>query len=393
MSLLRNLAGGLRGLFRKQQVEREMDEELRGYLDAAVNEKMRRGLNREQAVRAACIEMGGAESVKQRVRAASWESLVETLWQDLKFGLRLLRFSPAFEAAAILSLALGIGANTAIFQLLDAIRLRALPVKNAQELTEVRIAERNGATGAFVSRYPNLTNPMWSQIRAQQQALSGVFAWGPTSFNISPGGPVHPVQGLWVSGEFFGVLGIVPERGRFLLPEDDRAECASPGVVVSHAFWQREYGGDEFIVGRKITIEKHPFEVTGVAPASFYGVEVGRNFDVAVPLCAEPTIRSEFSVLNRRDGWWLTVMGRRKPGWTMEKASAHLRAISPAIFEATLPSEFDPGDAKHFLGYKLGAFPAGTGISGLRETYEDPLWLMLGLGALVLLIASANLAT
>lgn len=392
MSFLRNLAGGLRGLLRKERVEREMDEELRGYLDAAVNEKMRRGMSREEAMRAARIEMGGAESVKEQVRAVSWESLVETLWQDLKFGLRLLRFNPAFAAAAILSLALGIGANTAIFQLLDAIRLRALPVKHPQELAAVRIAERNGATGSFVTRYPQLTNPMWEQIRAQQQAFSGVFAWGPTTFNISPGGPVHSVQGLWVSGEFFDVLGIAPEKGRLLSLADDRPECTSAGVVVSHAFWQREYGGDESIVGRKITIEKHPFEMVGVAPASFYGVEVGRNFDVAVPLCAEPTIRSEFSVLNRRDGWWLTVMGRLKPGWTIERASAQLRVISPGLFEATLPAEFDPGDAKHFLGYKLGAFPGATGISDLRATYEDPLWLLLGLAALVLLIASANLA-
>src|ERR1700686_529438 len=392
MSLLRNLAGGLRGLFRKEQVEREIDEELDGYLDAAMNEKMRSGMSREEAMRAARIEMGGAESVKEQVRPVSWESLVETLWQDLKFGLRLLRFNPAFAAAAILSLALGIGANTAIFQLLDAIRLRALPVKNPQELAAVRIAERNGATGSFVTRYPQLTNPMWEQIRAQQQAFSGVFAWGPTTFNISPGGPVHSVQGLWVSGEFFDVLGIAPEKGRLLSPVDDRPEGASRGVVLSHAFWQREYGGVESIVGRKITIEKHPFEVVGVVPASFYGVEVGRNFDVAVPLCAEPTIRSEFSVLNRRDGWGLTGMGRLKPGWTIEQASAQLRVISPGIFEATLPAEFDPGDAKHFLGYKLGAFPGATGISDLRATYEDPLWLLLGLAALVLLIASANLA-
>jgi len=274
MSFLRNLAGGLRGLLRKERVEREMDEELRGYLDAAVNEKMRRGMSREEAMRAARIEMGGAESVKEQVRAVSWESLVETLWQDLKFGLRLLRFNPAFAAAAILSLALGIGANTAIFQLLDAIRLRALPVKHPQELAAVRIAERNGATGSFVTRYPQRTNPMWEQIRAQQQASSGVFAWGPTTFNISPGGPVHSVQGLWVSGEFFRVLGIAPEKGRLLSPADDRPECTSAGVVVSHAFWQREYGGDESIVGRKITIEKHPFEMVGVAPASFYGVDI-----------------------------------------------------------------------------------------------------------------------
>ncbi|HEV1995100.1 MAG TPA: ABC transporter permease, partial [Candidatus Acidoferrum sp.] len=392
MSLLRNLAGGLRGLFRKEQVEREMDEELRGYLDAAVNEKIRRGMSREEALRAARIEMGGAESVKEQVRAVSWESLVGTLWQDLKFGLRLLRFNPAFAAAAVLSLALGIGANTAIFQLLDAIRMRTLPVKNPQELAEVRIAERNGATGAFVTRYPKLTSPQWEQIRAQQRGFSGLFAWGPTTFNISPGGEVHNVQGLWVSGEFFDVLGIEPERGRLLSPPDDRPGCASPGVVISHSFWQREFGGDASALGRKITVEKHPFEVIGVTPASFYGVEVGRNFDVALPLCVEPIIRSEFSVLNRRDGWWLTVMGRLKPGWTPEQVSVQARTISPGVFEATLPAEFDAGDAKHYLGYKLGVFPADTGVSELRSTYENPLWLMLGLAALVLLIASANLA-
>jgi len=392
MSFLRNIASGLRGLFRKNQVEREMDEEWRGYLDAAVKEKIHRGMSREQALRAARIEMGGAESVKEQVRAVSWESLVEALWQDLKFGLRLLRFNPAFAAAAILSLALGIGANTAIFQLLDAIRMRTLPVKNPQELAEVRIAERNGATGSFVTRYPKLTNPQWEQIRTQQQGFSGLFAWGPTTFNISPGGEVHNVQGMWVSGEFFDVLGIEPEQGRLLSPPDDRPGCASPGVVISHSFWKREFGGDPSVLGRKITIEKHPFEVMGVTPPSFYGVEVGRNFDVALPLCVEPIIRSEFSVLNRRDGWWLTVMGRLKPGWTIEQASAQSRTISPGIFEATLPAEFDAGDAKHYRGYKLGVFPADTGVSELRSTYENPLWLMLGLAGLVLLIASANLA-
>ena len=392
MSLLRNLQGGLRGLFRKEQVEREMDEELRAYLDAAATEKMRRGMSREEAQRAARIELGGAESVKQQVRAASWETLLETLWQDLKFAVRLLRFNPAFAAAAILSLALGIGANTAIFQLLDAIRMRTLPVNNPHQLGEIRIGERHGATGSFVTRYPKLTNPQWEQIRAQQQGFSGMFAWGPTTFNISPGGEVHNVQGLWVSGEFFDVLGIEPERGRLLSPQDDRPGCASPGVVISHAFWQREFGGDASVLGRKITIERHPFEVIGVTPPSFYGVEVGRNFDLAVPLCVEPIIRSEFTVLNRRDGWWLTAMGRLKPGWTFEKASAQARAISPGIFEATLPAEFDAGDAKHYLDYKLGVFPADTGVSELRSTYENPLWLMLGLAALVLLIASANLA-
>src|SRR6266404_4998929 len=153
MSLLRNLAGGLRGLFRKAQVEREMDEELRGYLDTAVNDKMRRGMTRDEALRAARIEMGGAESVKEQIRAVSWESLIQTVWQDLKFGFRLLRFNTGFAAAAILSLALGIGANTAIFQLLAAVRLRTLPVKNPQELAEVRISNVTELRGSTNSAY------------------------------------------------------------------------------------------------------------------------------------------------------------------------------------------------------------------------------------------------
>jgi putative ABC transport system permease protein len=392
MPMLRTFASGIRSMFRKERVEREMDEELRAYLEAATQEKMRTGMSREEALRASRIEMGGVENVKEKVRAVSWETFVEGLWQDLRFGARLLASSPTFTAAAVLSLALGIGANTAIFQLLDAIRLRALPVKNPQEMAAVRIAERNGATGAFVTRYPQLTYPMWEQIRAQQQAFSGVFAWGPTSFNISPGGEVHTIQAMWVSGEFFGVLGVEPERGRLLSPGDDRPACTSSGVVVSHSFWQREYSGSESVIGRTLILEKHPFEIVGVTPASFYGVEVGRNFDVAVPLCAEPVIRGEDSVLNRRDGWWLTVMGRLKPDWTLEKASAQLRAVSPGIFEATVPGDFDAEEAKHFLGYKLGAFPGEAGLSELRSTYESPLWLLFALAGLVLLIAAANLA-
>ncbi len=392
MSLLKNLAGGLRGLFRKEQVEREMDEELREYLDAAVKEKMRRGMSREAAVRAARIELGGVESVKEQVRAASWESVVETLWQDLKFGSRLLRFNPGFAAAAILSLALGIGANTAIFQLLDAIRLRTLPVKNPEQLARITIDHRDGASGSFSTRYPDLTYAQWEGIRGQQQAFSSVFAWGPSLFNISPGGEVHNVQGLWVSGEFFHTLGVEPALGRLLTPEDDRANCNSAGAVISYSFWKHEYAGENSVIGRTLTISRHPFEIIGVTPLEFYGVEVGRHFDVAIPLCTEPIINGEGSQLGRADGWWLTAMGRLKPGWSIERAAAQLRAISPALFEATVPSVFNTEQAKHYLRYKLGAFPGDSGSSQLRRNFENPLWFLLALAALVLLIASANLA-
>jgi len=392
MSFLRNLAGGLWGLFRKEQVEREMDEELGGYLDTAVNEKMRRGMSREEAMRAARIEMGGAESVKEQVRAVSWESLVETLWQDLEFGLRLLRFNPAFAAAAILSLALGIGANTAIFQLLDAVRLRTLPVKNPEQMVKINIDHRNGASGNFTTRYPELTYGQWEKIRAQQQAFSSVFAWGPNLFNIAPGGEVHNVQGLWVSGEFFETLGVEPALGRLLTAADDRPNCNSTGAVISHSFWKHQYAGENSVIGRTLTISRHPFEIIGVTAPDFYGVEVGRYFDIAVPLCAEPIIVGEDSQLRQATGWWLTAMGRLKPGWTLDRAAAQLRAISPGIFEATLPPTFNPEQARHYLGYKLGAVPGDSGSSELRRNFENPLWFLLALAGLVLLIASANLA-
>lgn len=392
MAVLKNLTSGLRGLLRKESVEREMDEELGEFLEASAKEKMRAGMSRAEAVRAARIEMGGVEAVKEKVRAASWESQIETVWSDLRFGARLLRLNPVFAAAAILSLALGIGANTAIFQLIDAVRLRTLPVKNAQEIARVAIDHRNGASGNFSTRYPDLTYAMWEQIREQQQGFSGVFAWGPNQFNVAPGGEVHNVQGLWVSGEFFSTLGVEPALGRLLSAEDDQAGCGAAGAVISYSFWQREYGGERSVLGRTLTVNRHPFPIIGATPADFYGVEVGRYFDVAVPLCAEPMINGEDSQLKSRSGWWLSVMGRLKPGWSVERAAAQLRAISPGLFEATLPPEFNPGNAKHFLQYKLGAFPADSGLSDLRRDYEKPLWLLLALAGLVLLIASANLA-
>jgi putative ABC transport system permease protein len=391
MAFLRNVTGGLRGLFHKESVEHELDEELREFVDANAAEKMRTGMSREQAYREAKMDLGGMEAVKENVREATWESWIEALGSDLRFGFRLLRFNPIFAITAILSLALGIGANTAIFQLLDAVRLRTLPVHNPQEIARVAIDGRHGASGTFSSRYPDLTYALWEQIRAQQEGFSSMFAWAPAQFNISPGGEVHNVQGLWASGEFFSTLGVEPALGRLLTPEDDRTGCGSAGAVISNSFWHREYGGERSVLGQNLIVNRRPMPIIGVTPADFYGVEVGRYFDVALPVCAEPLVNGENSQLQSRTGWWLSVMGRLKPGWSVERAGTQLRAISPGIFEATLPTEFNPERAKHFLEFKLGAFPGDSGISDLRRSYEKPLWLLLGLAGLVLLIAAANL--
>jgi putative ABC transport system permease protein len=287
---------------------------------------------------------------------------------------------------------LGIGANTAIFQLLDSVRLSSLPVKNPQELASVQILDRQWYSGNYTGRYSDLSYPLWEQIRERQQAFSGMFAWGTEEFRLDQGGEVQFAEGIWVSGEFFNVLGVRPLLGRVFTPEDDQRGCGSPGVVISYAFWQRRFGGDSPVVGRKLTLQGHPFEIIGVTPADFFGVEVGHRFDVAVPFCSDPILHAENPKLDKRHYWWLAVMGRLKPGWSIERANAHIAAITPALLEATIPEVYTPDRVKRYLEYKLGAQEAGSGFSSLRENFSAPLWMLLAIAGLVLLIACANLA-
>jgi len=316
-----------------------------------------------------------------------WE---DAMIQDLRFGVRMLLKHKGFTAVAILSLALGIGANTAIFQLLDAVRLRTLPVKAPQELVEVRIADMKGARGG-IWREPSVSYPIWEQIRDRQQAFSGIFAWGTDTANLAPGGEVRPARTLYVSGDFFNTLGINAVRGRVFNAADDQRGCASPGVILSHQFWQREYGGDANIVGRSLTLADHSFEIVGVTPADFFGMEVGKSFDLAMPICAASIVRGNNRMFSGIM-WWLTVNGRLKPGWTLDQATAHTQTISAELFQTALPPDYPQQSVNDYLQSKLVSLPAGTGISELREKYEQSLWLLLAIAGLVLLIACANLA-
>jgi putative ABC transport system permease protein len=316
-----------------------------------------------------------------------WE---DEMIQDLRFGVRMLLKHKSFTTMAILSLTLGIGANTAIFQLLDAVRLRMLPVNAPHELAEIRLSDMRGAAGG-ISRSPSVNNPIWEQIRERQQAFSGVFAWGTNSANLATGGEVRPVRILHISGDFFNTLGLRAALGRLFTTLDDRRGCSPPGLVISHGFWQREYGGDANIIGRKLSLADHPFEIIGVTPAQFFGMEVGRSFDVALPICAAAIV-NDHNMFDSGFVWWLTVTGRLKPGWSLEQATAQMQTISPGLMEAALPANYPLGRVKAYLESKLIAVPAGSGVSQLRETYEQPLWLLLALGGIVLLIACANLS-
>ncbi|HKT46571.1 MAG TPA: ABC transporter permease [Candidatus Acidoferrales bacterium] len=312
--------------------------------------------------------------------------------QDIRYALRLLRLNAGFATIAVLSLALGIGANTAIFQLLDAVRLRTLPVKNPSELAIVKIKDRHWGSGHFHGEYTDLTNAIWEQIRDRQEGFSSILAWAQTPFNLAAGGEARYAQGMYVSGDFFRTLEVEPLLGRVLTAADDRRGCGAPGAVISYAFWQREFGGQASAIGGKLTLEGHPFPIIGVTPPGFFGVEIGRSYDVAVPICSEPVIRGEDSMLDMKHGWWLASMGRLKPGWTRERASAQLNAISTAVLEATVPPAYDAERAKKYMAYRFAAFPADNGFSSLRQEYENPLWTLLAIAGLVLLIACANLA-
>jgi predicted permease len=336
--------------------------------------------------------LGNVTAIREEVCRMNTIGFLETLWQDVRHGARLLRLNPSFVLVAILSLALGVGANTAIFQLLDAVRIRTLPVSHPEELVAIRIqGDGKGRSGGFVGRRPELTNPLWERIRDRQQAFSSVFAWDAPTFELSAGGESRKAEGLLVSGEFFHTLDVRAVMGRVLTPDDDRRGCAAPPAVISYGFWQRDYGGSPSALGRKLTLDGHAYDIVGVTPPAFFGAEVGRAYDVAVPLCAEPFSRGARSMLDRKDAWLVAVMGRLKPGWTIERATAHLDALSAPMFKETLPN-YRPEDERVYLGFRLGAFPAATGVSDLRESYESPLWLLLATAALVLLIACANLA-
>jgi putative ABC transport system permease protein len=383
--------------------EHEIVDELSQHLRDRYESLISNGSKQEEAERAIVVELEGRDlAVELRDIEGRWKEPVPLgsrqsgyawsgLWQDLRYAVRTLRLNPGFTQVCVLSLALGIGANTAIFQLIDAVRMRVLPVEHPEELAVIRPTDFH-VTGRHHGRFGFVTNQMWEQIRAQQQGFSGVFAFGNEEFNLATRGQVRYAQGMWVSGEFFGVLGIQPILGQVFHRPDDRPGCGAPGAVISYEFWQSEFGGQANAIGKTLELEGHPFAVLGVTPANFHGVDVGHSFDVAVLICSEPTIAGENSLYVLPHGWWLVAMGRLKPGWTLDKASVQLEAISPALMQETLPPVYQAEARKGYLQKKLNAYPGSTGVSNLRRQYESPLWLLLTITGLVLLIACANLA-
>ena len=308
--------------------------------------------------------------------------MFDDVLQDVRYALRALCSSPGFSAVAILSLALGIGANTAIFSLINAVILKMLPVSHPEQLVELGTKTEDGLS---------FTNPVWEQVRDRQDVFSGAFAYSPTRLNLAMGGEVRNANASWVSGDFFRTLGVNPLLGRTIAADDDKRGCPVIGLL-SYDFWQREFGGGADVLDRRLTLNTHPVRIVGVAPPGFSGIQVGEAVDVYLPLCAEGTVIRENSALDKRANSWLWIFARLRPGISQQQALARMNTLAPQIFADTLPSNFPPAPQKRYLAQRFSLLPGAKGFSNIRHDYKAALYTLMAAVVMVLLIACANVA-
>ena len=374
MSLLRNIASGLRSLFRKDQVDRELDEELGAYLEMAAAEKMREGMSRKEAVRAVRLERGGLELAKEVVRSGSWESFVETCWRDLCYGMRILHKNPGLTAVALLTTALGIAANVTVFSVVDALFLRSVPAKNPERLVRILAPENNGG-GAF--SFPEFS--YLSQHARTVEELTSHYSSAP--LYVSANGETGEVQGAVVSSSYFALLGLQPYLGRFFTPEEDSVADRDAVAVLGYGFWQKIYGGDSNVIGKTFLINTHAFTIVGIMPPEFRGVEIGGTpNEIWIPAMM---IRVGYRYC---DGFQpsctiLDVMGRLKPGIGASEAQAEIFTLMQQLRASN--SAFDE---------RCGAsVTPAIGVSGNRKYIWMQVRLLATTAGILLLIVCANL--
>lgn len=360
---LKSFALRIKTLMRRRQLEADLDDEL------AFHKAMRESNRTAEGTR----RFGNVTRLKEQCREQWTFSLVESILADVRYALRRVGKAPAFSVITILIMGLGIGANAAIFSLIDAVMLRSLPVRQPEELVHVRLTD---------SPYQVLPVTFWEALRDRADIFSSVFAWSQQSFNLERGGQKRNVDGLFVSGDYFTALGVGPAVGRILTANDDVRGC--PGAaVLSYGFWQSRFGRDPNTVGQVITLNGYPVQVVGISAEGFFGVVAGNKFDVAIPICAEAVARGV-------GGFWVRMMGRLKPGLNADEGNARLASLTPSLF-ATLPTDVLGPSTREM---RLGAFPSANGLSGsgIRNTYGRSLQTMMIVVGVVLLIACLNIA-
>lgn len=373
----------VRFLLNRRQREQDIDEEMRLHIALRAEEHQAEGVPADEAARAAQRRFGNT-TLHREEGAETWGwAWLDSFTQDMRYGFRSLRKQPSFTAVAVLSLALGIGANTAIFSILNALMLRTLPVKDPSRLVLLRSDEMRV-----------VTNPLWEAIRDHHSTFDGVTAFGQIELDLAEGGESHLAKGMWVSGDFFQVLGVSAWRGRLIDQSDDqpRGGKAGPVAVISHAFWMSQYNGDPGIIGKTIKLERHPFTIVGVTPPWFIGTQVDQRFQVAIPVGCEPIIHTDRSALGERSWWWLQIMARLKPGQTIAQAEAQFAGVAGEINRLSVPTHWDSKGQSEFMKRPYQLDSAATGFSNARVYYKRALFVLMAVVGLVLVIACANVA-
>jgi predicted permease len=361
--------------------DRDFDEELRAHVDLATSDEMSRGVPADEARRRALARLGRLDAAREQHRDARGLPWVESLGRDLRDAVRLLRRSPGFAFVAIASLALGIGANTAVFSVFDALVFKPLPIREPDRL--VRIIPRPNR--------PDSSYPVWEQIRDRRDLFDGVCAWtqdAPLDVGLIRDGALVPLNTQWVSGDFASTLGLRAARGRWLNMSDElaAADGGEHAAVISDAFWRTRLGARDDAIGSVVVTNSFPVTIVGIASPDFLGMDVGSAFDLMLPITAAPKGFLETSMFS-----WVSIFARLKPGQTIEVASAAIRTAQPAIREATLPKELRSDSRDAYLRDPMTVVSAATGRSSLRPLYRDPLAIVMAGVALLLLIACANL--
>jgi predicted permease len=369
--------------WRRRRREQELEREIQAHLDLEAQE--------QGSYSAALRGFGNVALIQQATRETWGWTWLERLTQDIRYGARLLRKNPAFSAVAVLSLALGIGANTAIFSLIDALLLKLLPVRDPQSLLFLAKEAEGGIDPVFYYE-------TYQRLRKEQPFFRELAAYsGRVRMNVSTGGDAEPLMGQLVSGNYFAVLGVAPIAGRAFTADDDRLPGAHPVAVISDRYWERQFARAPSAIGSRIWIDGTPFTIIGVTPPGFFGLEVGDTPDISVPVMMQPQVMPDKENWLARSGNtvdWLTVFGRLKPGVTPDQASAGLAVTFRAI-QSQLASELGSSKSawmKEWVEAKLILVPGGSGLSGLRRQFTKPLYVLMGVVGLVLLIACANVA-
>ena len=360
MSLRRKLSK-LSALFHRSKPADDLEEEIRAHLEMEERENLESGMSPEEAHYAAVRRFGNVTLTQERSREMWRWSTVETLWQDLGYGVRQLRRSPGFATVAILTLALGVGANTAIFSVINAVLLTPLPVKNPKELIQLVTVGPYGV-GSF--SYPAL-----KRFRDENHECSEMAAIGWLSnLDAAVDGQPETVEGRIVSGNFFPFLGVSASAGRTFTGEDEKTRPTSAVAVISYAYWKRRFGLSSTVVGRSITLNRTVFTIVGVAPAGFSGIEIGYSPDIYVPMTMEPAFHDEMSWLDQPDYHWLRIVARLKPGVSRERAGAELAVIHRQVQAGMSTQGWSPAERNDLLSTRLEVNSAARGIIfGLPE--------------------------